>query len=116
MSGAAPSTEWAERMDAQMDSLDASIDGMQTELDRCIDATDAQDATEVRAALEALADTCREMESTLTEVKGELEEASEADGGDLAEWLDAATARRDAMETIVERIKDRVDECLEDLS
>lgn len=115
MSGAAPSAEWAARMDAQMDSLDASIDGLQTELDRCVEAMAAADAAEVRAALDALAGTCREMESTLSAVGGELEVATEADEGDLAEWLDAATARRDAMETIVERIKDRVDECLEDL-
>lgn len=115
MSGAAPSSEWATRIDSQMDSLDAGIDGLQTELDRCIDATAAQDAAEVRAALDALSDTCREMESTLTAVGGELEVAAEADEGDLSEWLDAASARRDAMQAIVERIKDRVDECLEEL-
>lgn len=115
MSGAAPSGEWAAHMDVQMDSLDASIDGLQTELDRCVEAADAADAVTVRAALDALADTCREMESTLSVVAGKLEVAAEADEGNLTEWLDAATARRDAMETIVVRIKDRVDECLENL-
>eukprot|EP00170_Pyropia_yezoensis_P000141 contig_1112_g142 len=111
----APFSEWATRIDSQMDSLDTGIDGLQAELDRCISATAAEDTAEVRSALEALADTCGEMESTLTAVGEELEVAAESDEGDLAEWLDAATARRDAMATIVERIKDRVDECLEDL-
>lgn len=113
---AEPSTEWAARIDAQMDSLDASIDGLQTELDRCIDATAAQDELEMQAALEALAETCEEMASTLAAVRGELEAAAELDEGDLAEWLDTATARCDAMESIVERIKDRVEECLDGLS
>ncbi|GAB0498428.1 hypothetical protein MMPV_009772 [Pyropia vietnamensis] len=112
---AAPSVEWATRMDAQMDSLDASIDGLQAELDRCIDATAAQDEAEMQAALEALAETCEEMASTLAAVGEELESAAESEEGDLTEWLNAATARRDAMESIVERIKGRVDECLEDL-
>lgn len=116
MASPASDSELMERIETQLDSLDASTDSLQEELGRCVEAAATDEASEVLAALGALQATCIEMQSTLTAVEGDLEAAAEQTGEDQAAWLEAAAGRRKAMVGIVEGIEARVEDCINELT